>query len=190
MTAYNWLILPLWLILVAYWAASAARAKRSLGAGARWKTAALRVAVVALVIAALRLPALRHLLRSAQAHLAANAPVMLAGLALCGAGIGLAILARAHLGRNWGMPMSRKEDPELVTSGPYAVVRHPIYAGMLAAMLGSALAQSLFWVVPLVLFGSYFTYSARREEKLMAEQFPAHYPAYMQRTKMLLPFVL
>jgi len=59
------------------------------------------------------------------------------GVALCALGIGLAIWARTYLGRNWGMPMSRKENPELVTSGPYAYVRHPIYTGLLIAMLGS-----------------------------------------------------
>ena len=50
-------------------------------------------------------------------------------------GLGLAIWARAHIGRNWGLPMSRKAYPELVTSGPYAVIRHPIYVGILLAAL-------------------------------------------------------
>jgi protein-S-isoprenylcysteine O-methyltransferase Ste14 len=112
------------------------------------------------------------------------------GVALCAFGIGLAIWARAHLGRNWGMPMARMESPELVTSGPYAFVRHPIYTGMLTAMLGSTFGESPLWLVPLVLFGIYFVYSARNEEKLMLEQFPEQYPEYMSRTKMLVPFVL
>ena len=55
-------------------------------------------------------------------------------------GIGLAIWARIHLGRNWGMPTSQKADPELVTTGPYRFVRHPIYTGLLVALLGTALA--------------------------------------------------
>lgn len=86
------------------------------------------------------------------------------------------------------MPMSRKENPELVTSGPYAYVRHPIYAGILLAMLGSAIAASVVWVIPLTLFGAYFVYSARREEELMTRQFPAEYSAYMKRSSMLLPW--
>jgi protein-S-isoprenylcysteine O-methyltransferase Ste14 len=88
------------------------------------------------------------------------------------------------------MPMSRKENPELVTSGPYAYVRHPIYTGMLIAMLGSAIGESAFWLIPLILFGLYFVHSARIEEKLMIEQFPEQYSRYMQRTKMLFPFIL
>jgi protein-S-isoprenylcysteine O-methyltransferase Ste14 len=87
------------------------------------------------------------------------------------------------------MPMSRKQDPELVTTGPYAFVRHPIYTGIILMMLGSAIAASPFWVVPLILFGAYFVFSARREEAFMLAQFKEQYRDYMKRTKMLLPFV-
>jgi protein-S-isoprenylcysteine O-methyltransferase Ste14 len=86
--------------------------------------------------------------------------------------------------------MSRKEDPELVTGGPYAYVRHPIYTSILTALLGSVIGYGVIWLPPLLISLAYFIYSARREEALMCEQFPTQYPAYMQRTKMLLPFVL
>jgi protein-S-isoprenylcysteine O-methyltransferase Ste14 len=112
-----------------------------------------------------------------------------AGVVLCVAGVALAVLGRLYLGRNWGMPGSRKENPELVTNGPYQYVRHPIYGGIMLAMLGTAIGASAFWIVPLILFSGYFVYSARREEKIMIAQFPQQYPAYMRRTTMLLPFV-
>ena len=48
-------------------------------------------------------------------------------------GLGFAIWARVHIGRNWGTPMTQRDDPELVTSGPYRFVRHPIYSGILVA---------------------------------------------------------
>ena len=86
--------------------------------------------------------------------------------------------------------MSRKERPELVTTGPYAFVRHPIYAGIILALLGAAIAESIFWLVPFFLAGAYFIYSARSEEKIMAQEFPDAYPAYQRRTKMLVPFLL
>ena len=54
--------------------------------------------------------------------------------------VGLAIWARVHIGRNSGTPMTEKDDPELVTSGPYRVVRHPIYSGILVAGVGTAVA--------------------------------------------------
>jgi|HubBroStandDraft_3_1064219.scaffolds.fasta_scaffold71321_2 protein-S-isoprenylcysteine O-methyltransferase Ste14 len=191
MTIYNWLVAALWLIFVAYWAVMGLRAKRTIG-DRLWRTeAGLRVAVVVLILLALRLPAVRHALRNTQAHAAAASPLIgLIGVALCAFGIGLAIWARSHLGRNWGMPMARKESPELITSGPYAAVRHPIYTGIFIAMLGSAIAVSPFWLIPLALFGIYFVYSACKEEKLMLAQFPQQYPQYMSRTKMFVPLVL
>ena len=69
-------------------------------------------------------------------------------------------------------------------------MRHPIYTGILIATLGSAIGTSSFGLIPFVLLGIYFVYSARKEEKLMMAQFPEQYPQYMSRTKMLVPFVL
>lgn len=87
------------------------------------------------------------------------------------------------------MPMSQKQDPELVMSGPYRYIRHPIYSGILLAFLGSALASSLFWLTIFAIAGIYFVYSAFVEEKLMMKQFPKAYPSYKSKTKMLVPFV-
>ena len=114
----------------------------------------------------------------------------LIGFVFCVLGIGLAMLGRAYLDRNCGMPKSKNENAELVTTGPYALVRHPIYSGMLLAMLGSAIGQSVLWLLPLIVYGPHFILSARREETLLIEQCPERYRAYMKRTKMLLPFVL
>jgi protein-S-isoprenylcysteine O-methyltransferase Ste14 len=112
-----------------------------------------------------------------------------AGDALCIAGVAFAIWARVALGRNWGMPMTLHDNPELVTSGPYRFVRHPIYTGLAAMFIGTAL------VYPLVAFGgiamiAYMVFSARREERDMEARFPDAYPAYKQRSKMLVPFLL
>jgi protein-S-isoprenylcysteine O-methyltransferase Ste14 len=104
-------------------------------------------------------------------------------------GLLLAIWARFYLGKNWGMPMSQKLNPELVTAGPYHYIRHPIYTGILLAMLGSAIAISLYLLTIFIIIGVYFIYSALSEERLMAQQFPKTYPAYKSKTKMLLPFI-
>ena len=111
------------------------------------------------------------------------------GLLLFALGLGFAIWARVHIGRNWGTPMTQKDDPELVTSGPYHLVRHPIYTGILVAGAGTAVALSWLWLVAVILAGVYFVYSATVEERYMTEQFPDAYPAYKGATKMLLPFV-
>ena len=68
------------------------------------------------------------------------------GLALFFAGLGFAIWARVHLGRDWGTPMTQKDEPELVTSGPCHLVRHPIYSGILVAGVGAAVALSWLWL--------------------------------------------
>ena len=112
------------------------------------------------------------------------------GVILLVAGIAFAIWARIYLGRNWGMPMTKKDEPELVTSGPYRFVRHPIYSGLLLAILGTALATNIFWLIALAVMGLYFVYSARVEERLMMTSFPDVYPRYRANTKMLIPFLL
>jgi protein-S-isoprenylcysteine O-methyltransferase Ste14 len=179
----------LWLAFFAYWAVAAIGVKRNVEATAWWKQTALRLAIAAVVVVALSVPAVRRVLRLAQAH-TDGVLVGAIGTLLVGLGLGLAIFARVYLGRNWGMPMSRKESPELVTGGPYAFVRHPIYSGIILAMLGTAIGLTVIWVLPLVLFLPYFIYSARREEQFMCRQFGETYRAYMRRTKMLVPFVL
>lgn len=105
-------------------------------------------------------------------------------------GLALAVWARIYIGRNWGMPMSRKNEPELVTTGPYHTIRHPIYAGIILAMVGTTIAISLYWLVAVAVLGAYFMVSAVTEEHYMAEQFPGSYPDYKRSTKMLIPFVV
>ncbi len=109
------------------------------------------------------------------------------GLVLFALGLGFAIWARMHIGRNWGTPMTQKDEPELVTSGPYHLVRHPIYSGILVAGVGTAVALSWRWLIAVALAGVYFLYSATVEERYLTEQFPDTYPAYKRSTKMLVP---
>ena len=112
------------------------------------------------------------------------------GAVVFASGIALAIWARVNLGRNWGMPTTQKVDPELVTSGPYRFVRHPIYSGILTGVLGTALATNLIGLIIVGVLGAYFYYSATVEERNLTATFPTAYPAYQTRTKMLIPFVL
>jgi protein-S-isoprenylcysteine O-methyltransferase Ste14 len=111
------------------------------------------------------------------------------GLAVFLLGLALAIWARVYIGRNWGMPMSQKVDPELVTTGPYSSIRHPIYSGIILAMIGTTIAVSLYWLVAVVVLGGYFIFSAIMEERSMVGLFPDSYPEYKRSTKMLIPFI-
>lgn len=190
MTIYRWLIAALWLVFILFWLISAGGAKRNVGKRDWRPEIGLRIAIIAIVLLALRVPIFTHALRARAYIVTADPRIGIIGVMLCGIGVGLAIWARVYLGRNWGLPMSRKERPELVTSGPYAFVRHPIYAGIILAWVGTAIAQTIFWLVPFVLVVAYFVYSARSEEKIMAQEFPDTYPGYRKRTKMLVPFLL
>jgi protein-S-isoprenylcysteine O-methyltransferase Ste14 len=111
------------------------------------------------------------------------------GLSLFALGLGFAIWARVHIGRNWGTPMSQKDEPELVTSGLYRLVRHPIYSGILVASVGTAMALSWMWLVAVALAGVYFVYSATVEERYLTQEFPDAYPTYRRSTKMLVPLI-
>lgn len=143
----------------------------------------IRAVLVVVVILLVRLGAFRS-------H-GVNTELWLDGLGfgLFAVGLGFAIWARLHIGRNWGSPMTEKDDPELVTSGPYHLVRHPIYSGVLVAGVGTALALSWQWLTAVLLAGVYFVYSATVEERYLTKQFPDAYPAYKRSTKMLVPFV-
>jgi protein-S-isoprenylcysteine O-methyltransferase Ste14 len=150
------IIAGLWLLFVAYWAVAAVGAKRDAGRRLWRGGIGLRLVVVLLVAAVVRSPSLREFLAETRRSASHSNILGWTGVAVCVLGFGLAIIARWYLGRNWGMPMSRKEQPELVTSGPYAFIRHPIYTGLILAMLGSALGVDIFWSVLLIPVSAYF----------------------------------
>jgi protein-S-isoprenylcysteine O-methyltransferase Ste14 len=116
--------------------------------------------------------------------------IELLGLALTILGCLFAVWARLTLGSNWsGLPTVRREH-ELITKGPYALARHPIYTGILLALAGSAIANGESgWILSWFLVLISYTVKIRQEEQLMMETFPQDYPAYRRRVKALIPGV-
>ena len=172
-----------WIVFWAYWLVMAATAKAE---QSRWtQFAGVRVGIILAILLLIRL-------RVFKGHGAATGnPWLLGiGLAIFVLGLALAVWARVYLGRNWGMPMSQKADPELVTTGPYGRIRHPIYSGIILGMVGTAIAVSLYWLIAAAILGAYFLLSAVTEERTMAKLFPAAYPSYKHATKMLIPYLL
>jgi protein-S-isoprenylcysteine O-methyltransferase Ste14 len=169
-----------WIVFWIYWFASAATSKESVGGGWRTRLAGVSVIGVFLIAGGLRSPGLA-------VHSVTLAAI---GAVLFACGIALAVWARLHLGRNWGMPMSQRAEPELVTSGPYRFVRHPIYSGLLTAMVGTALVDNLLGLIVVAVLVAYFYYCGTVEERNLAATFPTAYPEYRSRTKMLIPFLL
>jgi protein-S-isoprenylcysteine O-methyltransferase Ste14 len=113
-----------------------------------------------------------------------------AGLAITVAGLGLSVWARFHLGRNWSGLIQVKEGHELMRSGPYAIVRHPIYSGFMLATLGTAIAYGeLSGLLAFVMILAAWGYKARLEETAMIEHFGAEYESYRSSVKGLIPFI-
>ena len=113
------------------------------------------------------------------------------GLVLTAVGVVFAILARLWIGRNWSGTITIKEQHELIQSGPYRIVRHPIYTGLLLAYLGTAIAHGeLRGLVGFFLLFLGFGLKLRMEEKFMVQQFGNAYLDYKRRVKALVPFVV
>lgn len=113
------------------------------------------------------------------------------GAVLTLAGLLFAVWARVHIGRNWSGTITVKEDHALITGGPYRFVRHPIYTGLLLALIGFALARGEWrGVVAVALAFWAFWRKLRIEERWMREQFGVAYEEYSRRVSALIPFVL
>ncbi|MGH3191267.1 MAG: methyltransferase family protein [Streptosporangiaceae bacterium] len=169
-----------WIVFWIYWLASASTSKESVSGGWRTRLTGVSVVGVLLITVVLR-----------EGSFVVHSVVLGAvGAVLFACRIALAVWARLHLGRNWGMPMSQRAEPELVTSGPYRFVRHPIYTGLLTALLGTALVDNLLGLIVVAVLIGYFYYSGTVEERNLTATFPTAYPEYKRRTKMLIPFLL
>jgi protein-S-isoprenylcysteine O-methyltransferase Ste14 len=110
------------------------------------------------------------------------------GLALVAGGVALAFWARWHLGANWSGSVTLKEGHELIRTGPYRVIRHPIYTAILVAIAGSAvqLGEVRGALALLVAWGSFYV-KARREEDFLKEEFGEGFEAHARNTGMFLP---
>jgi protein-S-isoprenylcysteine O-methyltransferase Ste14 len=117
--------------------------------------------------------------------------VGITGLALCILGLTLSIWARVILGKNWSLSVEVKQGHELVTQGPYRVIRHPIYTALILMFSGNALVVGDYRaILAVVIVTASFWYKLRKEEKWMLQNFGDAYRQYMLNTKALIPGVL
>jgi protein-S-isoprenylcysteine O-methyltransferase Ste14 len=169
-----------WIVFWLYWLVSAASSNASVSSG--WRPRLIGVSAIAVFLIARVIHG---------GNLAVHSSILAAiGAILFVCGIALAVWARLRLGRNWGMPMTQRAKPELVTSGPYRFVRHPIYTGLLTAILGTVLVNNLLGLIVVAVLVAYFYYSGTVEERNLTASFPETYPEYRSHTKMLIPFLL
>ena len=176
----------LWLIFCFYWVVGALRVKRTQQmepAGRRFGTiAALAVAAFLIFERRVNLGVLDR------RFIPDNEAIKGISIVVVAIGVAIAIWARRHIGQFWSSRVALKEDHQLIQSGPYAHVRHPIYSGMLLAMIGTALFLGEWrGIVGVLLVFVAHWQKARREEKLLAGQFGAVYEEYCGRTGSLIP---
>jgi protein-S-isoprenylcysteine O-methyltransferase Ste14 len=110
------------------------------------------------------------------------------GVLLTAAGVAIAFWARWHLGSNWSGVVTLKEGHELIRSGPYRTIRHPIYTGILLALLGTAVAVGeVRGLLALAIAWLSFYIKARREESFLTQEFGPGFAEHRRHTGMFLP---
>lgn len=179
---FVWFIYAAWLLLIVYLTVSAIGVKRDTE-----QHMPQRLALMVAMIVAFLLP---HVTIFGFVNFApVNAVLGSIGVMVTVAGMAFLIWARQSLGSNWSQIVSAKQGHELVTSGPYGYVRHPMYTGGMIACIGSAVVVGGGFVFLLILLGFIFLWRVGAEDRLLARQFPDDFPDYAHRTKALIPFV-
>jgi protein-S-isoprenylcysteine O-methyltransferase Ste14 len=183
---FHYLIETPWIVFVAYWVITGLKTRATV----RQESFTSRYGVLALEIAGFVLlfsqsASVDVLARHIFPRTMAGAVI---GTVLTWAGIALALWARFHLGQYWSARITLKEDHQLIRTGPYARLRHPIYTGLDLAVIGSAIVIDHWRCVLgacLIMLG--YVIKARREERLLAGQFGASFEEHRRRTGFLLP---
>jgi protein-S-isoprenylcysteine O-methyltransferase Ste14 len=114
--------------------------------------------------------------------------IVMTGALATAAGVAFAIWARHHIGKNWSGQVTIRKDHELIRTGPYARIRHPIYTGLLLAVAGTTIAIGEYRAtLAFVLIAIGFTVKARREESLLSTEFGPSFEEHRRQTGFFLP---
>ncbi|HEU5350545.1 MAG TPA: isoprenylcysteine carboxylmethyltransferase family protein [Terracidiphilus sp.] len=186
---YESLFPAMWIAFLVYWQVMALNTK----ATQRMESAAFKATRVVLMLASIALVVFPRIPEPWLYKRLYGFPVagFWIGAAITAAGLGFAVWARVHIGRNWSRSVTIKEGHELIRTGPYALVRHPIYTGILTGMVGSAIAiGQVRGALAVALMLASFWMKLRLEERWMRETFGAKYDDYARRVRALVPFVL
>ena len=188
---YTDIVLVCWGVFVVYWTISSFGVKKDkVKTGSVWLGILFRLGIAILIIFFVRLPLLQNFLQwKAYLFILDNSILNGIGAILCILGIGLAIWARSNIGKNWSGSPAIKEEHALVVSGPYQWIRHPIYTGMLLAMLGSMLDIGIVMLMVFTVFLIIVLNRIQIEERFMLQTFNGEYKNYMEHTKAIIPYI-
>jgi protein-S-isoprenylcysteine O-methyltransferase Ste14 len=187
LTTFEWGIFAIWVVFWSYWFVQAYRTRSPVKRRQSAMVPLLPfIALLLWSVISVLFPGLLFL-----QIVPAGTLTGLVGIAITLAGLGFAIWARIHLGTNWsGQPVIRT-DHTLVQSGPYCIVRNPIYTGILVACIGSTVVVGKFWALAVtILVLIVFIMKIRSEEKFLLEEFGESFSNYKQKVKALIPFIV
>lgn len=175
-----------WLVFVVYWIIGAANTRRT----AQKESFASRYGVMLLVVTSyvLMFDNAADIGVLGTRFLPRTLPIAIAGIVVTWLGVGLACWARIHLGRNWSGRVTIKEGHELIRTGPYSHLRHPIYTGLITGGVGAVLFVG-HWrtVLGLVILVVGFSMKAKKEESMLSQQFGEAFQEHRKHTGFLLP---
>ena len=110
------------------------------------------------------------------------------GVGLVALGLSYAVWARVHLGRMWSARVTLKTEHRIIKSGPYTITRHPIYTGILLALVGTVLVRdTVAALIGFALIATGFVLKLRQEERMLTEHFGDDYRLYRQEVPALIP---
>jgi len=185
---YKCLFPAMWIAYSVYWWAISKNVRESERQEPR-SSRLVRLVLIVCAFALLWLPSV-PLPALNQRFLPSGAWCFWLGAALTAGGLLFSVWARRHLGKNWSQAVTIKEGHELITSGPYALVRHPIYTGLLLGFLGCAVARGEWrGVLAVALVFVALWQKLKLEEKWMRAQFGESYEAYSRRVAALVPYI-
>ena len=177
--AFDSIIGICWAVFILYWLISARGVKVVAEKESVWSALSHRIPLACsyLMLADLHLPPPLNLSVTSQADWARAV-----GASVCVLGLFLTLWARWTLGGNWSSAVTFKQGHELIRTGPYRFVRHPIYTGLLLMGLGTALdfGRLRCWLAVPLMAGAFWI-KLKQEERLLRRHFPQEYPIYSRR---------
>ncbi|MGA9882733.1 MAG: isoprenylcysteine carboxylmethyltransferase family protein [Candidatus Acidiferrales bacterium] len=178
----------LWLVFLVYWIVAARSVNKMRSGESVWQRLSYLLLIVVSLI--LFISDSRWFGVLNRRFVPQSYEIAILGLLLTAAGIGFAIWARNHIGRFWSGSVAIREDHQLIRSGPYSRIRHPIYTGILVALAGTALAVGTYRaVLAFLLILLSLIYKAHLEEALLTREFGAAFDDHRRHTGFFLPRV-
>src|SRR3989344_1698465 len=182
----RYIIDSLWVLLLVYWAVKSFGNKKDKQKLGFWRHNSWPFFIIMAILWTFFKP-----IGINQALIAQTQFAQIIGMAVCVCGVIFGIWARKTLSTNWSAQVVIKENHELITTGPYAIVRHPIYTGFITTLLGTIIAIniSVLIIIAEASVVLYLWWKLKNEEKIILEQFPREYPEYKNKVRSaLIPF--